>query len=111
MGIITLFINKTYLNGLGAEPHMTNNGGARGVAATRGNAARRTSARGAQCGFAPRKQHGAWAIIVKCPRHRAVSRALAEEDQGRREPGMTKAGIWKADWFLGVAVVDTDISL
>jgi hypothetical protein len=36
---------------------------------------------------------------------------LAEEDQGRREPGMTKAGIWKADWFLGVAVVDTDISL
>jgi len=31
---------------------------------------------------------------------------LAEEDQGRRGPGMKKAGFCKTDWFLGAADMD-----
>jgi hypothetical protein len=34
-----------------------------------------------------------------------IGRQKQKKNQVRRGPGMTKAGFWKTDWFLGVAVV------
>jgi hypothetical protein len=54
---------------------------------------------------------GALANIVKCLRYLADSRALAKEDQGRRGPGMTKAGFCSTDWFPGIGVDDMGVGV
>lgn len=111
MGIIALFINKTYPSCPGAGSIVENHEFAWGIEAGRGSAAMRFLVQSARSFYLRGISTGAWANIVKCLRYLGDSRALAKENQERRGPGMKKAGFYSTGWFLGIGVVPMDVGV